>query len=99
MKTQNEHENRDAALQKAFDILGLSESERKILLLSRVAKSMSAIARYSEIPRGSLPTIMKRLEGRHLVRRIGLGHKQELWKSDIRKATRIIARAVHDLPI
>jgi hypothetical protein len=72
-----------------FDILGLSESERKILIAAwNIAKSLSNVSRLSGVPAGSLPYMLKKLEKRHLVRRFEPMGKAPYWRSDVPRAVR-----------
>ena len=68
----------------AFDILGLSDAERKVLRATwNIGKDPAMISRHTKIPRSSLPTIIKRLVARKLLRRIGSDRKHIVWRADI----------------
>jgi len=72
-----------------YEILGLSEQEQNIMkVASGIAKKASTIAYYAKIPENSVPYMLRKLEKRHLLVRIGTGHKQIRWKSNMAIALR-----------
>jgi hypothetical protein len=81
----------------AFDLLGLSEAERKVMIATRLSKTISGIAFQTKIPQTSILYMLKKLEKRGLVMRVGEGHKNVRWASNLRGALRLFALYNHHL--
>jgi len=72
-----------------YEVLALSEAEQNIIeLATGIARSASTIAYHAKVPVTSMPRILKRLQKRHLIIRIGDSHKQVRWRSNMTKVLR-----------
>jgi sugar-specific transcriptional regulator TrmB len=74
------------------EMLNLNKNEEKIIqVTSKMALSMSMISRATQIPRSSIPYMLKNLEKRGFVRKIHCG-KRSRWKSDIVRILRVLKK-------
>ena len=69
---------------RLYSILGLTEHERRVLEFTRKgAIQTSSISFLGKIPPGSIAYIVKKLYQRELLVKVGEGHKNTRWRSNL----------------